>query len=386
MSFGIASKRTDWMQARSNVAGTFTQGPALHEVIGNLSGYEGDLTAHGDFCNRFTWASPTDPTILRYLHVDQRDDDTKACMVQAAMINEGVASQSYCGIVVKAQSGCSLYDITCVAKANIVDGELVTLYQTVAPTKTTNFIFDKGGSGPFDADNIQVDISATEVVTAEDVAEVLRTAINANSLPLRMAAERPAAASAIVRVMRTDDGSTSGDTPTTDVADPGFAVAKTANGSAGTTISNTVGGYVFTFSPSNNRYYLSRAKNYFDNTPAVYADVAAAPTAAKRWMGLKLVAMRVGNDMRLRGYALSGSLAVDAMYTSPVWVPAIDAIHVAGSSTPVIVPISGVTQYANSFLNGSPCYTGRSGMLFEWRANQTVYASSPRIQPAVPVI
>lgn len=389
MSHGVVAKRTDWLLAQYQ-GGPMSPNPALHEVIGNLAGYQGALSQHGEYCNRFQWASAPPPeSIWRYLHVDQRDDDDKACDVQAAFINEGFYAQAYCGLVVKAQSGCSLYDVVCVAKAGLGNGDYFTLLQTVAPTATINFWFDVTGTypgPPYDATNVRVDVSAA--TTAEDVAAAIRSAIQSVQSSLRMVAERPGVPSSTVRVMRTEAGSTAGDTPTENVSDPGFVVTKVSDGAPGTVESSTVGGYVLTYWPTNNRYVLSRARTVWNQSNGgVYADVGAAPTAAKRWMGLRLTAIRLGDDIRLRGYALSGYAAVDTMFNNPSWVPVIDVVHQNGFDVPVVVPISGVVQNVSAgFVNGTPSLTGRCGFAAHKAGggNTQFYLSSPRILRAVP--
>ncbi len=110
--------------------------------------------------------------------------------------------------------------ITCVAKANLIDGETVTLEDAKGTSKV--FEFDVAGDG-VTAGRVQVDVSGD--TTATEVAATLAAAINGSVLRMT------ATPSAAVVNLEQDDALAAGNTTIAEtVADAGFTVVSFSGG------------------------------------------------------------------------------------------------------------------------------------------------------------
>jgi hypothetical protein len=381
MAHDVVAKRPDWLE-QPNASFVYEKGPSLHSFVGGRSG--GVVTNHGEFCLRVR--GDADGRLLRFLPLGwSRDDDDSACAVSGVFQRYDTSGEaSSVGVLVKAQSACSQFEIVCVGPGDLVAGDNFLLKQKAGATLDVRFWLDLSGSyvppGGYDATNVRVDVSAAE--SAVDVAYACEEAINTTKATLLMYANADAAG----RVWVTNKNM--GETTTDDPETVGTTTAtKTRNG-AGTVYPynvNTSGYVLFYGTDTTNRFYLKKmSEQHLLNTFNVSAVHPSLFPRRNMWIGLKLTATKIGNDLRLRGYAMQDADNVSKMYIDPTWLQIFDVVHVNGSTTPSIQPISGVTQTTSALWHSpTPQLQGRCGFVTGHRQNSSqMLVSGVRVQRA----
>ena len=366
MAYDIPNFRDDWLRQIGSYsvypATIYTQSAnesvALHDFVGAQSGYEGALTQHGEFCYRSFCEDDANSKqwMLRYFSAQQESDDAAPVEITGAFLGDYTGSVQYAGLMVKVDAtGHAEGTVLCPAQADLSDGDNVVLSDG---TTSVTFWVDKTGTYDpgYDATNVRWLVQS--LTTAIEVTDALRTLVEA-ATNLNLTTDNPGVATVRVTNRDMDLGGVGGYVTNAAITSIGpFTVTGMAGG--GNTISQPYGYYLYYEPTASGRLNLDRCYFNCNTEQGPYNSNTVDLLVPKTWIGLRLIAYRIDNSMRIKGYYMVGKDAVDAMYTNPQWIQAFDVLHFDGNTSAVagsVVP----GQVLGTLRDGNPSYTGKAG-------------------------